>query len=159
MRLLNDRSYSLLHFATPSSLNYVIGNKLFSRLFPYPQYMVCTEERGHAASPGAAECPWHYTRCVGLCFAYHLCGLTLWMCMFYGVDPFSLSLVPVARPLSHTIREVSLWKRRRALHTVHRVFLCLCKRHWINRVPGAHQGDSLCIPFTLTLTLAMPSYL
>ena len=95
----------------------MIGNKLFSRLFPYPQYMVCTEERGHAASPGAAECPWHYTRCVGLCFAYHLCGLTLWMCMFmfYGADSFSLSLVPVARPLSHTIREVSLWKRRRAL--------------------------------------------
>ena len=35
--------------------------------------------------------------------------------MFYGADSFSLSLVPVARPLSHTIREVSLWKRRRAL--------------------------------------------
>ena len=42
----------------------------------------------------------------------------------------------------------------------HRVcFFVLCKRHWINRVPGAHRGDSLCIPFTLTLTLAMPSYL
>ena len=38
-------------------------------------------------------------------------------------------------------------------------FFVLCKRHWINRVPGAHQGDSLCIPFTLTLTLVMPSYL
>ena len=38
-------------------------------------------------------------------------------------------------------------------------FFVLCKRHWINRVPGAHQGDFLCIPFTLTLTLAMPSYL
>ena len=42
-------------------------------------------------------------------------------------------------------------------HTVS--FFVLCKRHWINRVPGAHQGESLCIPFTLTLTLAMPSYL
>jgi len=30
---LNDRPYSLLHFATPSDLNCVIGNKLFSRLF------------------------------------------------------------------------------------------------------------------------------
>ena len=38
-------------------------------------------------------------------------------------------------------------------------FFVLCKRHWINRVPGAHHGDSLCIPFTLTLTLVMPSYL
>ena len=38
-------------------------------------------------------------------------------------------------------------------------FFVLCKRHWINRVPGAHQGDSLCIPTTLTLTLVMPSYL
>ena len=38
-------------------------------------------------------------------------------------------------------------------------FFVLCKRHWFNRVPGAHQGDSLYIPFTLTLTLAMPSYL
>ena len=40
-------------------------------------------------------------------------------------------------------------------------FFVLCKRlgHWINRVPGAHQGDFLCIPFTLTLTLVMPSYL
>ena len=37
-------------------------------------------------------------------------------------------------------------------------FFVLCKRHWINRVPGAHRGDSLCIPFTLTLTLVMPSY-
>ena len=35
----------------------------------------------------------------------------------------------------------------------------LCKRHCINRVPGAHRGDSLCIRFTLTLTLAMQSYL
>ena len=25
-------------------------------------------------------------------------------------------------------------------------FFVLCKRHWINRVPGAHRGDSLCIP-------------
>ena len=32
-------------------------------------------------------------------------------------------------------------------------FFVLCKRHWINRVPGAHQGDSLCIPSTLTLTV------
>ena len=31
------------------------------------------------------------------------------------VYSFSLSLVPVARPLTHTIREVSLWKRRRLL--------------------------------------------
>jgi len=48
----------------------------------------------------------------------------------------------------------------RALAPCFRVFV-LCKRlgHWINRVPGAHQGDSLCIPFTLTLTLAIPSYL
>ena len=38
-------------------------------------------------------------------------------------------------------------------------FFVLCKRHWINRVPGAHHGDSLCVPSTLTLTLAMPSYL
>jgi hypothetical protein len=38
-------------------------------------------------------------------------------------------------------------------------FFVLCKRHWINRVPGEHQGDSLCIPSTLTLTLVMPSYL
>ena len=42
------------------------------------------------------------------------------------------------------------------------VFVCfmfvLCKRLWINRVPGAHQGGSLCIPFTCTLTLVMPSW-
>ena len=38
-------------------------------------------------------------------------------------------------------------------------FFVLCKRHCIKSVPAAHQGDSLCIPFTLTLTLAMPSYL
>ena len=25
----------------------------------------------------------------------------------------------------------------------------LCKRHWFNRVPGAHRGDSLHLPFTL----------
>jgi len=29
-------------------------------------------------------------------------------------------------------------------------FFVLCKRHEINRVPGAHQGDSLCIPSTVT---------
>ena len=28
-------------------------------------------------------------------------------------------------------------------------FFVLCKRHWINRVPGAHRGDSLCILFHL----------
>ena len=33
-------------------------------------------------------------------------------------------------------------------------FFVLCKRHWINRVPGAHQGDSLCVPSGSTLTLA-----
>ena len=47
-------------------------------------------------------------------------------------------------------------------HTLYERTVCffvLCKRHWINRVPGAHRRDSLCIPFTLTLTLAMPSYL
>ena len=38
-------------------------------------------------------------------------------------------------------------------------FFVLCKRHCINRVPGANRGDSLCIRFTLTLTLVMPSYL
>ena len=32
-------------------------------------------------------------------------------------------------------------------------FFVLCKRHWFNRVPGAHRGDSLCIPLALTLTL------
>ena len=37
-------------------------------------------------------------------------------------------------------------------------FFVLCKRHWFNRVPGAHRGDSLHLPFTLTRTLAMPSY-
>ena len=37
-------------------------------------------------------------------------------------------------------------------------FFVLCKRHWINRVPGAHHGDpqnprALCVPFTLPVTL------
>ena len=38
-------------------------------------------------------------------------------------------------------------------------FLVLCKRHWINRGPGAHRGECLCIPSASTLTLAMPIYL
>ena len=37
-------------------------------------------------------------------------------------------------------------------------FFVLCKRHWFNRVPGAHRGDSLHLPSALTRTLAMPSY-
>ena len=37
-------------------------------------------------------------------------------------------------------------------------FFVLCKRHWFNRVPGAHRGDSLHLPLALTRTLAMPSY-
>ena len=34
-------------------------------------------------------------------------------------------------------------------------FFVLCKRHWFNRVPGAHRGECLCLPLTLTLTLVM----
>ena len=37
-------------------------------------------------------------------------------------------------------------------------FFVLCNRHWFNRVPGAHRGECLCLPFTLTLTLVMPIY-
>ena len=37
-----------------------------------------------------------------------------------------------------------------------RVFLCF--KHRFNRVPGAHGGDFLPLPFALTRTLAMPSY-
>ena len=35
-------------------------------------------------------------------------------------------------------------------------FFVLCNRHWFNRVPGAHRGECLCLPFTFTLTLVMP---
>jgi len=36
--------------------------------------------------------------------------------------------------------------------TTHVCFFVLCKRHGFNRAPGAHRGDSLCIPLALTLT-------
>ena len=36
-------------------------------------------------------------------------------------------------------------------------FFVLCNRHWFNRVPGSILGIA-CLPFTHTLTLAVPIY-
>jgi hypothetical protein len=70
-----------------------------------------------------------------------------------GRPPFWRTLISPTERWGWT--PVSL-KNKHSTHTV--CFFVLCKRHWFNRVPGAHRGDSLHLPFTLTRTLAMPSY-
>jgi hypothetical protein len=89
----------------------------------------------------------------------------LWFCDSTGLQ--RLCRKPQWSRKTH-IHWKSCWKIKASLHmsraslspSPHRVCVCffaLCNRHWFNRVPGSNLGIA-CLPITLTLTLAVPTY-